>query len=260
VQGNGQTELVEALTGLRSASSGHMRIGDQTLDHASPRQILEQGVAHIPEDRQKRGLVLRYPVRDNLVLGTYYQPPYAQGIVMQHAAIEENAQNLIEEFDIRTPSSTTLTGSLSGGNQQKVIVARELSRSIKLLIAAQPTRGLDVRTTIEFIHRRLIEQRDAGYAVLLVSAELDEIMALSDRVAVMYKGKIIDILPIEKATREELGLVDGRRGARGGKRDVRCEMEVSFSKKWGQTIGCNRNQPRISRINTKKKRKLVKFV
>ncbi len=215
VQGNGQTELVEALTGLRSASSGHMRIGDQTLDHASPRQILEQGVAHIPEDRQKRGLVLRYPVRDNLVLGTYYQPPYAQGIVMQHAAIEENAQNLIEEFDIRTPSSTTLTGSLSGGNQQKVIVARELSRSIKLLIAAQPTRGLDVGS-IEFIHRRLIEQRDAGYAVLLVSAELDEIMALSDRVAVMYKGKIIDILPIEKATREELGLLMAGVGREGG--------------------------------------------
>jgi len=206
VQGNGQTELVEALTGLRPIASGRVRIGQKTLKEASPRQIMEQGVGHIPEDRQKRGLVLRYSVEDNLVLCTYYQRPFANGIIIQHEAIEENARRLIEEFDIRTPSARTLAGTLSGGNQQKVIVARELSRPIKLLIAAQPTRGLDVGS-IEFLHRRLIRQRDAGYAVLLVSAELDEILALSDRIAVMYKGEIIDTLPAEQATREEIGLL-----------------------------------------------------
>jgi len=206
VQGNGQTELVEALTGLHPIAAGHVRINGQLLDRASPRQILQQGVGHIPEDRRKRGLVLRYPVEDNLVLCTYYQPPNARGMIMQRPAIESNARRLIEEFDIRTPSPLTPAGSLSGGNQQKVIVARELSRPIKLLIAAQPTRGLDVGS-IEFIHRRLIEQRDAGYAVLLVSAELDEIMTLSDRVAVMYKGEIISVLPIAEATREGLGLL-----------------------------------------------------
>ena len=206
VQGNGQTELVEALTGLRPIASGQVRIGEKTLKETSPRQIMEQGVGHIPEDRQKRGLVLRYSVEDNLVLCTYYRRPFAKGIIIQHEAIEENARRLIEEFDIRTPSARTPAGTLSGGNQQKVIVARELSRPIKLLIAAQPTRGLDVGS-IEFLHRRLIQQRDAGYAVLLVSAELDEVLALSDRIAVMYKGEIIDTMPAEQATKEGIGLL-----------------------------------------------------
>jgi ABC-type uncharacterized transport system ATPase subunit len=206
VQGNGQSELVEALTGLRKIESGKVIMGGDEITNATPRGVLETGVSHIPEDRQKRGLVLSYPIADNLVLCTYYKPPFAQGIVMNREAIDEQAARLIKEFDIRTPSAYTPAGTLSGGNQQKVIVARELTRPYNLLIAAQPTRGLDVGS-IEFIHKRIIEQRDAGHAVLLVSAELDEILSLSDRVAVMYKGEIIDIVPIEEATRENIGLL-----------------------------------------------------
>ncbi len=206
VQGNGQSELVEALTGLRKIESGEVLMGGDEITNATPREVLETGVSHIPEDRQKRGLVLSYPIADNLVLCTYYKPPFANGIVMNREAIDEQAGRLIKEFDIRTPSAYTPAGTLSGGNQQKVIVARELSRPYNLLIAAQPTRGLDVGS-IEFIHKRIIEQRDAGHAVLLVSAELDEILSLSDRIAVMYKGEIIDVVPIEEATRESIGLL-----------------------------------------------------
>jgi general nucleoside transport system ATP-binding protein len=206
VQGNGQTELVEAITGLRKAESGHVHIGaDDQVNH-SPRQIFEHGTGHVPEDRQKHGLVLSYPVRDNLVLISYYEPPYSRRGVVEEDVVAQNAAKLIKEFDIRTPSADTKVSTLSGGNQQKVIVARELNRNVKLLVASQPTRGLDVGS-IEFIHRRIIEQRDAGCAVLLVSAELDEILALSDRVAVMYKGEILDVLPIEEATRERVGLL-----------------------------------------------------
>ncbi len=206
VQGNGQTELVEALTGLRPIESGRVRILGEETTHATPRQILEKGVAHVPEDRQRDGLVLPFPVMDNLVLNTYYLPPFAQGVVIQRPAIERAAEERVRQFDVRTPSIYTPVASLSGGNQQKVIVAREFSRPIRLLIAAQPTRGLDVGS-IEYIHRRLLEKRDQGCAVLLVSTELDEIMALSDRIAVMYEGHIMDILPAEQATREQLGLL-----------------------------------------------------
>ncbi len=206
VQGNGQTELVEALTGLRAAVSGRVRLLGKDVTGATPRTILETGVAHIPEDRHLRGLVLSYPIADNLVLSTYWHEPFAHGIAIDEDAIEQNAQRLIKEFDVRTPSPLTLAGSLSGGNQQKVVVAREFSRPIKLLIAAQPTRGLDVGS-IEFIHRSIVRQRDEGVAVLLVSAELDEITALSDRIAVMFKGKIIATLPAAEASRERLGLL-----------------------------------------------------
>jgi len=206
VQGNGQTELVEALTGLRRAESGRVLMDGQDITNNSPRQVLETGVSHIPEDRRKRGLVLSYSIADNMVLCTYYKPPFARGIVMYHEAIDAQARRLAKEFDVRAPNIYTQAGTLSGGNQQKVIVARELSRPYNLLIAAQPTRGLDVGS-IEFIHKRIIEQRDAGHAVLLVSAELDEILSLSDRVAVMYKGEIIGIVPIEEATRENIGLL-----------------------------------------------------
>ncbi len=206
VQGNGQSELVEALTGLRKIESGRVLMGGDDVTNAPPRQVLETGVSHIPEDRQKRGLVLSYSIADNLVLCTYYKPPFAKGVVMNQEAIEKQAVRLIKEFDVRTPSAYAPADTLSGGNQQKVIVARELSRPYNLLVAAQPTRGLDVGS-IEFIHKRIIEQRDAGHAVLLVSAELDEILSLSDRIAVMYKGKIIDTVPIEGATRENIGLL-----------------------------------------------------
>ena len=206
VEGNGQTELAEALTGLRRVESGKVTVDGKDVTNATPRQIIEAGVAHIPEDRQKYGLVLSYPVADNLSLCTYYRPPFANGIILQDDQILAYARKLVQEFDIRTPSVLSKASTLSGGNQQKAVVARELSRPIRLLVAAQPTRGLDVGST-EFIHKKIIEQRSNGVAVLLVSAELDEVMSLSDRIAVMYKGKIIDIVPIAEATREKLGLL-----------------------------------------------------
>jgi simple sugar transport system ATP-binding protein len=206
VQGNGQTELVQALTGLRWASAGKVTLLGQDVTNLPPRPIIEQGVAHVPEDRHKHGLVLPFPVTDNLVLCNYYQPPFARGMQMDHTAIDANARERIRDFDIRTPSEFIPVESLSGGNQQKVIVAREFSRPIKLLILNQPTRGLDVGS-IEYIHNRIVEMRDRGCAVLLVSAELDEIMSLSDRIAVMYKGKIIATLDAKDAKREQLGLL-----------------------------------------------------
>ncbi|MCX7839701.1 MAG: ABC transporter ATP-binding protein [Anaerolineae bacterium] len=206
VQGNGQTELVEALTGLRAIASGRVTILGNETTRATPRQILQNGVAHIPEDRQRDGLVLTFPVADNLVLNTYYLPPFARGIQMDERTIFASATQRVQQFDIRTPSIFTLASSLSGGNQQKVIVAREFTRPVKLLIASQPTRGLDVGS-IEYIHQRIVEMRDQGCAVLLVSPELDEILSLSDRIAVMYHGKIMDILPATQATPEKLGLL-----------------------------------------------------
>lgn len=206
VQGNGQTELVEALTGLRSALSGHVHINSHETTHASPRQVVELGVAHVPEDRQRDGLVLSYPVADNMVLNTYYLPPFARGVVIQQPEVEKAAAERVEQFDVRTPGIATSAGSLSGGNQQKVIVAREFSRPIKLLIAAQPTRGLDVGS-IEYIHGRIVEKRDSGCAVLLVSTELDEILALADRVAVMYRGRVVAVVDRASVTKEYLGLL-----------------------------------------------------
>ncbi len=206
VQGNGQTELAEAITGLRSSVEGTIYFLEDEISQASPREITELGAAHVPEDRQRDGLILPFPVSDNLVLNTYYLPPFTQGVVMQQEAIVESAVERIQEFDIRTPGPQTPAGSLSGGNQQKLIVAREFSRPIKLLIASQPTRGLDVGS-IEFIHGRILEKRDEGVAVLLISPELEEIIDLSDRIAVMYRGKIVDTLPGEKATKEQIGLL-----------------------------------------------------
>jgi simple sugar transport system ATP-binding protein len=206
VQGNGQTELVEAVTGLRPVVTGTIRILGHDLTGAPPRRIIEAGVAHVPEDRQRDGLVLSHPVADNLVLCTYYLKPFATGIVMHEAAITSTAEERVGAFDIRTPSIFAPTANLSGGNQQKVIVAREFSRPIKLLIASQPTRGLDVGS-IEYIHGRIIEKRDERTAVLLVSPELDEVLQLSDRIAVMYRGEIMAILPAELVTRAQLGLL-----------------------------------------------------
>jgi simple sugar transport system ATP-binding protein len=206
VQGNGQTELTEALTGLRRSIEGRVFILNHETTNTNPRNVQESGTSHIPEDRHKHGLVLTFPIRDNLVLNTYYKAPFAHGIELEYSVIGDFAQDLVHTFDIRTPSIETPVGILSGGNQQKVIVARELSRSVKLLIASQPTRGLDVGS-IEFIHHRIVEARDKGAAVLLISAELDEIMSLSDRIAVMYKGRILAIVDAKTATREQLGLL-----------------------------------------------------
>ncbi len=206
VQGNGQTELVEALTGLRPVRSGGVLIDGHDYANATPRRITEAGSAHVPEDRQEDGLVLAYSIADNLVLNTYYLAPFARGFTLNEEAIGEHATKLVKEYDVRTPSPYIQVANLSGGNKQKVIIARELSRSVKLLIAAQPTRGVDVGS-IEFIHKTIVAERDRGAAVLVVSAELDEVMSLSDRIAVMYHGKIVAIVPAAEATREDLGLL-----------------------------------------------------
>lgn len=206
VQGNGQTELVNAVSGLQRATSGSIRLLGEEVSKASPRQITRLGSAHVPEDRQADGLVLSFPVAENLVLCSYEQAPFSKGVLLQYDKILENADKLIADFDIRTPSALTPVGTLSGGNQQKVIIARELSRPIKFLIASQPTRGLDVGS-IEYIHRRIVQKRDEGCAVLLVSSELDEIMELSDRIAVMYRGKIISVLDNKNLSKEEIGLL-----------------------------------------------------
>jgi simple sugar transport system ATP-binding protein len=206
VQGNGQTELVEAVTGLKKPGEGKITLLGEDITKANPRTITEAGSAHVPEDRQADGLVLPFPVAENLVLCTYYQEPFSKGLVLQYGKILENANQLIQDFDIRTPNALTPVSNLSGGNQQKVIIARELSRPIQLLIASQPTRGLDVGS-IEYIHKRIIKKRDEGTAVLLVSSELDEIMELSDRIAVMYRGEIIADFPNKDVTKEQVGLM-----------------------------------------------------
>jgi simple sugar transport system ATP-binding protein len=186
--------------------AGTIRLLDEPIHHTTPRNILERGVAHIPEDRQRHGLILSFPIHDNMMLCTYYKEPFAKGISLQPKAIFSNAKELVKQYDVRTPNIYVNAGTLSGGNQQKVIVAREFSRPIELLIASQPTRGLDVGS-IEYIHSQIIKKRDEGTGVLLVSSELDEILALSDRIAVMYKGQIMAIVDASGATKEQLGLL-----------------------------------------------------
>jgi simple sugar transport system ATP-binding protein len=219
VQGNGQTELVEALTGLRAVTTGRVELAGADLTGRSPDEVLNAGVGHVPEDRQHDGLVVSFSIADNLVLDTYDREPFAHGIVRDFAAIHEAAVARVQRFDIRTPSVEIPASTLSGGNQQKVVVARELSRPISLLIASQPTRGLDVGS-IEYIHEQIVAERDRGTAVLIVSSELDEVLALGDRILVMFRGRIFGQLPGAEATREELGLlmagVTGTREAAAG--------------------------------------------
>ncbi|MCL4369219.1 MAG: ATP-binding cassette domain-containing protein, partial [Actinobacteria bacterium] len=206
VAGNGQDELVEALTGLRRSTAGTAQLDGQDITGWPVRGRREHGLGYVPGDRQKYGLVLGFTVADNLVLTQYYSRPFARGIQRDDAAIEEWARNTIGQFDIRTPSELVPAGTLSGGNQQKVIVAREFSRDLRALILDQPTRGLDVGS-IEFIHKQAIRKRDAGTGILLVSAELDEILELSDRIAVMYRGEIVAVVDGPSADREEIGLL-----------------------------------------------------
>jgi general nucleoside transport system ATP-binding protein len=189
VQGNGQTELCEALIGLRP-SSGSVRLNGHDLSHASTRDRLRAGIGYVPEDRQEDGLVGDFSVAENLVLDVYDQPPYASGVALNLEAIRTTAQRRVADYDVRTTSIATPARTLSGGNQQKVIVAREMGREVKLLLASQPTRGLDVGS-IEFVHKQIVAQRDEGAAVVIVSSELDEIYALSDRIAVMYEGRFV---------------------------------------------------------------------
>ncbi|MBY0199929.1 ABC transporter ATP-binding protein [Priestia megaterium] len=217
VDGNGQTELIEAITGLRKIKSGSITLKNQELSTLSTRKITESGIGHIPQDRHKHGLVLDYTIGENIGLQTYYQKPMSKSGILNYKEIYKKAKELIAEYDVRTPSEFTQARSLSGGNQQKAIIAREVDRSPELLIAAQPTRGLDVGA-IEFIHKKLIEERDKGRAVLLVSLELDEVINLSDRIAVIYEGKIVDIVDPKETNEQELGLLmaGGTREKAGG--------------------------------------------
>ena len=205
VQGNGQTELVEALTGLHKAAGGTIMLDGKDITNNNPRERHDLGMAHIPEDRQRQGLVGGLSVAENLVLTRYHDDQFSHGLVVDWDAANAVADTLISDYDIRTPSKETGVGTLSGGNQQKVIVARELSRNLRLTIAAQPTRGVDVGS-IEYIHSRIVQERDAGTAVLIVSTELDEVMALSDRLLVMYRGKVVAELDPKKVTPMEVGL------------------------------------------------------
>ncbi|MNN20210.1 Ribose import ATP-binding protein RbsA [compost metagenome] len=215
VDGNGQTELIEAITGLRKIDSGTIKAGGRDITNQSARAIAESGVAHIPEDRHKHGLVLDFSVSENMVLKTYYQAPYSKGGFLNRSAMEEHARNLVDRYDVRTPSIETKVRSMSGGNQQKAIIAREIEMDPELLIAAQPTRGLDVGA-IEAVHRQLVEQRDMGKAVLLISFELQEIMNVSDRIAVIFEGKIVgEVLP-QDTNDQELGLMMGGMLETGG--------------------------------------------
>jgi simple sugar transport system ATP-binding protein len=206
VAGNGQDELVEALIGLRTPTSGRVRLGDRDVTGLSARHLNEAGVGYVPADRHRFGLLLSFPIYDNVVLTSYYRRPFARGLLREDRAILEAAETAIERYDIRTPSATVHAGTLSGGNQQKVVVAREFDRDLRLLVLDQPTRGLDVGS-IEFIHRRIIDQRDSGAAVLLVSAELDEVLEMSDRVAVMYRGRLVAVMDGRTADKNQVGLL-----------------------------------------------------
>ncbi len=206
VQGNGQTELVEVLTGLQKATGGEVLLKEKNITNKSPRSIRELGVAHIPEDRYKRGLILDYDIADNLVLGNHYKPPFTYGLKRNLQNVRQNALELITEFDIRTPSYETKAADLSGGNQQKIVAARELGGDISLLIISQPTRGLDIGT-IEFIYKKILELRSKGVAILLVSVELSEIISLSDRIAVMYNGSLVGVLADGEAKEEQIGMM-----------------------------------------------------
>jgi simple sugar transport system ATP-binding protein len=205
VQGNGQTELVEALTGLRRVTAGSVVLNGTELVGQSVRDVLDAGVGHVPEDRQRHGLVLSLSIADNLVLDQLNSSQYKSWWGRKLKAIEENGTRRIAEYDIRAQNEAEPLSSLSGGNQQKVVMARELSRELKVLICAQPTRGLDVGS-IEFMHRQIVAIRDQGVAVVIVSSELDEVIALGDRVAVLYDGKIQDIVP-PTTSRADFGLL-----------------------------------------------------
>ncbi len=205
VQGNGQTELTEALVGLTIPTSGHIVVAGRRIEELDTDSILDLGVGYVPEDRLHDGLVGSFSVAENLVLDLYDQPPFASGPALNLRKIQQNADARIEEFDVRTPSSAAAATTLSGGNQQKVVLAREMSRPLKLLIVAQPTRGLDVGS-MEFVHRRIVAERDRGAAVVLVSTELDEVLGLADRIGVMYRGRIAGEVTAGTSA-EEIGLL-----------------------------------------------------
>jgi len=206
VQGNGQTELVEAITGMRHPIAGTVLLLDKDVTRSGPRRMFAAGVAHIPEDRQEDGMVVSFPIKDNLVLNSFTESPFSSGIRLNRGEIDRSARELIEQYDVRTTSIEAAASTLSGGNQQKLIVAREFSQAQTLLVASQPTRGLDVGS-IQYIHAQIISKRDEGVALMIVSSELDEVLSLGDRIAVMYGGRIVGLLDRKDATRERLGLL-----------------------------------------------------
>jgi len=206
VEGNGQRELVEAVTGMRTASGGTVTVLGTDTTNASPRAVADLGVGHVPEDRNRHGVVGPFSIVDNVVLNRYHSAPFSHRALRREAPMRELARTIVEQFDVRTPGIDVAAQTLSGGNQQKVIVGREMTRDVRLLVVAQPTRGLDVGS-IEFIHRRIVEMRDSGVAVLLVSAELDEILSLSDRVGVLYRGRLVGEFDRADTTREQVGLL-----------------------------------------------------
>jgi simple sugar transport system ATP-binding protein len=220
VQGNGQTELTEAIIGLTPVAAGRVLLGGEDITHAGVSDVLGRGVGYVPEDRLHDGLVGSLSVAENLILDTYHRAPFSSGVALDLAAIRDNATARVQEFDVRTSSVHTAVATLSGGNQQKVVMARELSRPLKLLVVSQPTRGLDVGS-MEFMHRRIVQERDQGTAVVLVSTELDEVLGLADRIGVMYRGRIIGELPAG-ASAEEVGLLMAGSTSRGtaGEDDV----------------------------------------
>ena len=207
IDGNGQTELVQAITGLVKAESGKIFLRDKDISHLSIKERTNLGLGHIPEDRQKHGLVLDFTLSENLIIHNYYEKPFAHWGVLNKSAIRQNASRLIKEFDVRSgQGGDTPARSMSGGNQQKAIVAREIDRSPEVFVIAQPTRGLDVGA-IEYIHTRVIAERDKGKAILLVSLELDEIMDISDRIAVIFNGEIVGLVDAKETDENELGLM-----------------------------------------------------
>lgn len=207
VDGNGQSELIEALTGLRKVKSGHIEVQGKDITNLPPAKIInDHRVSHIPEDRQKRGLVFEFDIAENMILETYFKPSFSKGFTLLPQKIYANAENLIKKFDIRPTEPTTLARSLSGGNQQKMIIAREVANDPEFLIAAQPTRGLDVGA-IEYVHETLVAQRNNGKGVMLISFELDEIINVSDRIAVIYEGKIVGLVDAEGVDENQIGLL-----------------------------------------------------
>ena len=206
IGGNGQSELIQAITGLKKVESGTIKLNGKDITNLPPRKITESGVGHIPEDRQRHGLILPMTLSENISLQSYYKEPFSHNFFLNEKEMDNYAVRLIQEFDVRTQSEKSTAGSLSGGNQQKAIIAREVDRDPSLLIAAQPTRGLDVGA-IEFIHKRLIEHRDKGNAVLLMSFELDEILNISDRIVVIYEGQIVAEVKQSETSEQELGLL-----------------------------------------------------
>jgi simple sugar transport system ATP-binding protein len=206
VQGNGQTELIEAITGLRQPAAGQVRLDGTDVTGHGPDDLFRAGLAHVPEDRQRDGLIGSFNVASNLVLNQIRDRPFSQRLRIDRRAVRRHAEELVDAFDVRTPSVQAAASTLSGGNQQKVIVAREFFHAERLLVLSQPTRGLDVGS-IQYIHRQVVAKRDEGVAVLLNSSELDEVLALADRIAVIYRGRIVGVVDRADASRARIGLL-----------------------------------------------------